>query len=100
MKPGAIRINAGRGPVVDKAVLIAALENQIILAAGFDEFEQEPLPATSPLLCLSNIVALPHIGSATSETLCNMAANTVNNLITALPAGWKICVNPEIIPVR
>lgn len=101
MKPGAILINAGRGPVVDEAALIAALENRSLLAAGLDVFEQEPLPATSPLLRLPNVVALPHIGSATHETRHNMAADAVNNLITALTGRVeKNCVNPEIIPGR
>lgn len=101
MKPGAILINAGRGPVVDEAALIAALENRRLLAAGLDVFEQEPLPATSPLLRLPNVVALPHIGSATHETRYNMAADAVHNLITALTGRVeKNCVNPEIIPGR
>lgn len=69
MKSSAIFINAGRGPVVDEKALIAALQNGEIHAAGLDVFEQEPLPADSPLLSLPNVVAVPHIGSATHETL-------------------------------
>ncbi|WP_074012282.1 glyoxylate/hydroxypyruvate reductase GhrB [Candidatus Sodalis sp. SoCistrobi] len=99
MKPGAILINAGRGPVVDEAALITALENRTLFGAGLDVFEQEPLPVTSPLLRLPNVVALPHIGSATHETRYNMAADAVNNLITALTGRVeKNCVNPEILP--
>lgn len=99
MKPGAILINAGRGPVVDEAALTTALENRTLLGAGLDVFEQEPLPVTSPLLRLPNVVALPHIGSATHETRYNMAADALNNLITALTGRVeKNCVNPEILP--
>ncbi len=69
MKSSAIFINAGRGPVVDEQALIAALQNGEIHAAGLDVFEHEPLAKDSPLLSLPNVVALPHIGSATHETL-------------------------------
>ncbi|MGZ9909632.1 NAD(P)-dependent oxidoreductase, partial [Escherichia coli] len=51
--------------------LIAALQNGEIHAAGLDVFEHEPLAKDSPLLSLPNVVALPHIGSATHETRYN-----------------------------
>ena len=97
MKKSAIFINAGRGPVVDEQALIAALKNGEIHAAGLDVFEQEPLPASSELLKLPNVVALPHIGSATHETRYNMAACAVDNLIDALNGKVeKNCVNPQV----
>lgn len=97
MKPSAIFINAGRGAVVDEQAMIAALKNGRIHAAGLDVFEQEPLPASSELLSLPNVVALPHIGSATHETRYGMAACAVDNLLTALNGKVEInCVNPEI----
>ena len=99
MKKTAIFINAGRGPVVDEQALIAALKNGEIHAAGLDVFEQEPLPASSELLKLPNVVALPHIGSATHETRYNMAACAVDNLIDALQGKVdKNCVNPQVKP--
>lgn len=97
MQSSAIFINAGRGPVVDEEALIAALKNGEIHAAGLDVFEQEPLPRSSELLTLPNVVALPHIGSATHETRYNMAADAVNNLINALDGKLeKNCVNPQV----
>lgn len=97
MKPSAIFINAGRGPVVDEKALIAALQNGEIHAAGLDVFEQEPLAQDSPLLSMPNVVALPHIGSATHETRYNMAACAVDNLIDALQGNVdKNCVNPQV----
>ena len=97
MKKSAIFINAGRGPVVDEKALITALQNGDIHAAGLDVFEQEPLPSDSPLLTLPNVVALPHIGSATHETRYNMAATAVDNLINALDGKIeKNCVNPQV----
>jgi len=99
MKSSAIFINAGRGPVVDEKALIAALQNGEIHAAGLDVFEQEPLPADSPLLSLPNVVAVPHIGSATHETRYNTAACAVDNLIDALQGRVeKNCVNPQVAP--
>lgn len=98
MKSSAIFINAGRGPVVDEQALIAALQAGEIHAAGLDVFEKEPLPADSPLLTLPNVVALPHIGSATHETRFNMAACAVDNLIDALQGKVeKNCVNPQVL---
>lgn len=97
MKKSAIFINAGRGPVVDENALVEALQNGEIHAAGLDVFEKEPLPVDSPLLSLPNVVALPHIGSATHETRYNMAACAVDNLIDALNGKVeKNCVNPQV----
>ena len=84
MKKSAILINASRGPTVDEAALIEALQNGTILGAGLDVFEKEPLPADSPLLAMKNVVALPHIGSATHETRHAMSRNAAENLIGAL----------------
>lgn len=98
MKSSAILINAGRGPVVDEKALIQALNDGTIYAAGLDVFEQEPLPANSPLLEMPNVVALPHIGSATHETRYNMAACAVDNLIAVLSGNVKEnCVNPQVL---
>ena len=77
MKTSAIFINIARGKVVDENALIHALENGVIKAAGLDVFAQEPLPASSPLTQMSNVVALPHIGSATHETRDAMAQRAV-----------------------
>jgi len=97
MKPSAILINAGRGPVVDEEALIAALKAGTLHAAGLDVFEQEPLTA-SPLFSLPNVVALPHIGSATHGTRYGMAQDAVENLIAALDGKVeKNCVNPDIL---
>lgn len=97
MKSSAIFVNAGRGPVVDEQALFEALKNGEIHAAGLDVFEKEPLPVDSPLLTLSNVVALPHIGSATHETRYGMAACAVDNLIDALNGNVeKNCVNPQV----
>lgn len=84
MKSSAIFVNIARGAVVDEAALIEALESGRIRAAGLDVFEREPLPVESPLLRLSNVVALPHVGSATHETREAMAQRAVDNIALAL----------------
>jgi phosphogluconate 2-dehydrogenase len=84
MRPESIFINISRGKVVDEAALIEALRAGQIRAAGLDVFEREPLETDSPLLTLNNVVATPHMGSATHETREAMAACAVDNLLMAL----------------
>lgn len=84
MRPETIFINISRGKVVDEAALIQALRSGQIRAAGLDVFEREPLNPDSPLMQLDNVVATPHIGSATHETREAMARCAVDNLLTAL----------------
>ena len=84
MGPETIFINISRGKVVDEAALIEALRDGQIRAAGLDVFEREPLNPDSPLLQLNNVVATPHIGSATHETREAMATCAVDNLLAAL----------------
>lgn len=98
MKRSAIFINASRGATVDEAALIDALRAGTIHGAGLDVFEEEPLPATSPLLALPNVVALPHIGSATHETRHAMARCAAENLVAALAGTLAVnVVNREVL---
>ncbi|HVE10391.1 MAG TPA: D-glycerate dehydrogenase [Paraburkholderia sp.] len=98
MKPGAILINAARGPVVDEAALIAALRDGTLRAAGLDVFETEPLAGDAPLLRLDNVVALPHIGSATHETRDAMMRCAAENLLGALDGTLtRNIVNREVL---
>jgi phosphogluconate 2-dehydrogenase len=84
MRPESIFINISRGKVVDEAALIEALRSGQIRGAGLDVFEREPLDPDSPLLALNNVVATPHMGSATHETREAMARCAVDNLLMAL----------------
>ena len=98
MKPSAFFINGGRGASVDEAALVEALKSGVIKGAGLDVFETEPLPVNSELLSLPNVVALPHIGSATHETRYEMSKMAVENLLAALKGDLtKHCVNPNIL---
>ncbi|VVE18616.1 2-ketogluconate 6-phosphate reductase [Pandoraea pneumonica] len=96
MKPGAIFINAARGKVIDEAALIESLASGHLRAAGLDVFEREPVSVDSPLLKMKNVVALPHIGSATHETRYAMASCAADNLIAALTGkALQNAVNPD-----
>lgn len=96
MKRSAIFVNIARGPVVDEAAMITALQQGDIAGAGLDVFEQEPLPSSSPLLALPQVVLLPHIGSATHETRSAMAQLAVDNLALALQGERPPnAVNPD-----
>ena len=83
MKPSAILVNTGRGPVVDTAALIAALRSDRLAAAGLDVYEGEPdVPAQ--LRELPNTVLLPHIGSATRAARAAMAKLAAANVIAVI----------------
>lgn len=98
MRPESIFINISRGKVVDEPALINALQQGQIRGAGLDVFVREPLETTSPLLQLDNVVATPHMGSATFETREAMARCAVDNLLAAL-AGTRPAnlVNPQAL---
>jgi D-3-phosphoglycerate dehydrogenase len=67
MKPEAYLVNTSRGPVVDEPALIEALQGGRLAGAALDVFEQEPLPADSPLLQMDNVVLIPHLASYSEE---------------------------------
>jgi len=77
MKPDAILINTSRGPVVDEAALIKALQDKRISGAGLDVFSQEPVPNDNPLLQLENAIFTPHSSALTKECVIRMATEAV-----------------------
>jgi glyoxylate reductase len=96
MKKTAVFINAARGAVVDEQALYEALVSGEIAAAGLDVFEKEPVGQDHPLLTLNNVVALPHIGSASIETRTAMMKLCCDNIIAVLQnRAPKTLVNKE-----
>jgi lactate dehydrogenase-like 2-hydroxyacid dehydrogenase len=98
MKPTAFLINASRGPVVDEGALIKALQEGRIAGAGLDVFEREPVDLENPLLKMENVVALPHVGSATEATRQAMVDLAADNILAVLQGKQPLTpVNPEVL---
>jgi lactate dehydrogenase-like 2-hydroxyacid dehydrogenase len=92
--PNGILINVARGSVVDEAALITALQSGSLGAAGLDVFEAEP-KIPQALKEMSNVVLLPHVGSATVETRRAMGDLTCDNLSQFLKNGTVLTAVPE-----
>jgi glyoxylate reductase len=96
MKPTAILINTSRGPVVDEAALVEALNARKIGGAALDVYEREP--AVHPgLIPMPNVVLAPHIASATVRTRSEMSTMAARNMATAIRGGRPAnLLNPEV----
>lgn len=99
MKPTAYLINVARGPVVDEAALVRALNQDEIAGAALDVFEDEPLmaPGLAELDASGKVLLVPHIASASRDTRDRMAAMAATNAVAHLrgePA--PNVVNPEV----
>ena len=79
MLPHAFLINTARGDVIDEAALVQALHDRRRAGAALDVYEREPAIAPA-LLAMENVVLLPHLGSATTETRVAMGNRAVDNL--------------------
>jgi D-3-phosphoglycerate dehydrogenase len=84
MKASAILINTARGPLVDEAALIHALQKGLIAGAGMDVFEHEPLPEHSPLKQMDNVLLAPHNSNSSPTAWENVHWNTIRNLLIGL----------------
>jgi phosphoglycerate dehydrogenase-like enzyme len=96
MKPGAILINTSRGPIVDEAALIEAVEAHRIVAA-LDVYDREPLPANHPLRSAPNTVLMPHLGYGVRETWVEFYPQSVENAIAFLDGKPVRVINPETL---
>ncbi|MBP0588567.1 D-2-hydroxyacid dehydrogenase family protein [Paraburkholderia sp. LEh10] len=81
MKPTSRIVNTSRGPIVDTAALLAALESGQIAGAAIDVYDTEPLEAAHPLRSLDNVLATPHIGYVTHELYETFYGDTVRNIV-------------------
>lgn len=80
MKQTAVFVNISRGSVVDESALLEAIEAKEIAAVGLDVFAEEPISSEHPLLNKTNVVCLPHIGSASVETRTKMLQLCLDNV--------------------
>jgi D-3-phosphoglycerate dehydrogenase len=89
MKAEAYLINTSRGPVVEEPALIQALQQGRIAGAALDVFEEEPLPADSPLRALDNCLLAPHTANSSPRAWDRVHENTVRNLLEGLYKAEK-----------
>ena len=97
MKPSAFLVNLARGPLVDTAALLEALDAGRVAGAALDVYEEEPLPADHPLLANKRVILTPHIAYNTMETLSYNGGMTVTQVLQLL-RGEKpeFLVNPRV----
>jgi phosphoglycerate dehydrogenase-like enzyme len=81
MKPTSRIVNTSRGPIIDAAALLAALQNGRIAGAAVDVYDTEPLALTHPLRSLDNVLATPHIGYVTREMYETFYGDSVRNIV-------------------
>ncbi len=84
MKKTSFLINTARGKIINEKDLSIALKRKIIAGAGLDVFQKEPINSKHPIVKMSNVVLMPHSGSATIETRKKMAEIAIKNLILSL----------------
>lgn len=94
MKPTAVLVNTGRGPVIDEAALVIALRDRQIFAAGLDVYEFEPA-VVDGLVELDNVVLAPHLGSASTVARADMVRLCSNNIIEVLAGRPAITPAPR-----
>ena len=101
LRPGSFLVNCSRGEVVDTAALIEALEQGRLAAAALDVFEDEPLPVSSPLRRLDQVILTPHIAGVTAQS-DEARAREIAERVLACAAGNRPAglVNPEAWDTR
>jgi phosphoglycerate dehydrogenase-like enzyme len=87
MKPTARFVNTSRGPIVDEAALIEALQARRIAGAAVDVFDAEPLPPDHPFRKLENVLATPHIGYVTADLYRTFYGDAAANIRKWLEAN-------------
>ena len=90
MKPTARFVNTSRGPIVDEAALVEALQARQIAGAAVDVFDVEPLPLDHPFRKLNNVLATPHIGYVTEDLYHTFCADAAANVATWLEANAAV----------
>src|SRR5712692_5445327 len=84
MQPSAILVNTSRGPNCDTAAVIEALKSGRLAYAGFDVYDQEPLPVSHPLRTAPNVILTPHIGYVTDENYHSSYPQIVEDVVAFL----------------
>lgn len=99
MKKTAYFINTGRGPTVDEAALIKALQEGWIAGAALDVLEKEPPDPSNPLLEMENVILTAHISSMSSRFEGTRRRRAGHEISMVLSGRWPMsCVNPTVLP--
>jgi len=99
MQNTAVIINTARGPIIDEAALIVALQQGEIAGAGLDVLEQEPPQLDNPLFAMENVVITPHVASATTRMRPETRRRVGREVALVLRGKWPMsCVNPTVLP--
>lgn len=99
MKDTVSIINCGRGPVIDEAALIRALQSGQVASAGLDVLEKEPPEPDNPLLTMDNVMITPHAASATTRMRPQTRRRAAREVSLVLDGKWPMsCVNPAVLP--
>ncbi len=90
MKASAVLINTARGPIVEEAALIEALQVKRLAGAALDVFELEPLPLNSPLMKMDNVMLAPHNSNSSPAAWERVHWNTIRNLLEGLGLEYHV----------
>lgn len=97
MKKNAVLVNVARGPVLDEAAIVEALQQKKIRGAALDVFDKQPLAMDHPLMRLDNVVLTPHQASLTNEAVERMSEIAANDTLRLLRGEKPLnFVNPEV----
>jgi D-3-phosphoglycerate dehydrogenase / 2-oxoglutarate reductase len=101
MKPGAYLVNVSRGPVVDEAALIRALNDGHLAGAGLDVFDPEPPLPGNPLLRMPNVIVTPHFAGNTIQGSWRSSQSVVDQILQMLAGERPSClIDPTVWPGR
>jgi phosphoglycerate dehydrogenase-like enzyme len=97
MREGVFVVNTSRGPIIDERALAEALRSGKVWGAGLDVFEEEPLPADSPLREFGNVTFTPHVSANSEESVADLYRTGCRIAIDVQRGQWpESVVNPGV----